>query len=403
MHRYAHPYLLFRTRLAHHALLHVAATLKSSAEIVLLAFGPVLLGLFACIALPGLIAPTLPWPQALALVAAQVGVAALPALLLRKRLHPADVLQWTRPLPIAPRWRWSADAAVAAMLMAPLALVYAISTAIWLYQWPDWLRPVAGRSVGLTLLSLLLAWGASTLALARRAHLPAAARPRRRAKAAAVYLPRTPTPRLLHLWHHLFWLPYWRADNVVGMQQTLLLLGALASVAAWRWHPAPVPPALWGGLASLLLMVLTDRGDQAVREQVALLRPVMAAWPLRTGRLYLLAAAFGLLPGAAVLAAFAALMLGMAGIDSHVARGAAAQIGGTGSFGHIGHLGGVAADTAAVIGPAFSTRAAVVWLGAAALAQIAIVAPRNAGARGRVGIVIGATLLLTAIGSELWN
>src|SRR5471032_1461939 len=158
MYRHAHPYLQFRTRLAHHALLHVVASLKSSAEIIVFGFGPVLLGLFACLALPGLIAPTLAWPQALALIAAQVLVAALPALLLRKRLHPADVLQWSRPLPIAPALRWQADAAVAAMLMAPLTIVYAISTAIWLYQWPDWLRPVAAASVGLTVLSLLLAW-----------------------------------------------------------------------------------------------------------------------------------------------------------------------------------------------------------------------------------------------------
>src|SRR5476651_2203254 len=236
MYRHAHPYLQFRTRLAHHALLHVVASLKSSAEIIMFGFGPVLLGLFACLALPGLIAPTLAWPQALALIAAQVLVAALPALLLRKRLHPADVLQWSRPLPIAPALRWQADAAVAAVLMAPLAAVYAISTAIWLYQWPDWLRPVAAASVGFTVLSLLLAWGASTLVLARRARMPAAQRGRA-APPASHYTPRALRPVGFYLWRQLFWLPFWRADNVVGMQQSWLLLGALASVATWRLHP----------------------------------------------------------------------------------------------------------------------------------------------------------------------
>ena len=369
MYRHAHPYLQFRTRLAHHALLQVVASLKSSAEIIVFGFGPVLLGLFACLALPGLIAPTLAWPQALALIAAQVLVAALPALLLRKRLHPADVLQWSRPLPIAPALRWQADAAVAAMLMAPLTIVYAISTAIWLYQWPAWLRPVAAASVGLTVLSLLLAWGASTLLLAQRARMPAATRPRRGAPPATSYAPRALRPLGLHLWHQLFWLPFWRADNAVGMQQSLLLLGALASVATWRWHPAPVPPALWGALSSLLLMVLTDRGDQAVREQTALLRPIIASWPIRSARLFFTAAAFGLLPAAAVLAGFAALML-------HASASNAAGL---------------------------SSKTAMVWLCAAALAQLATIAPRQISARGRVGIVVGAILTLTAIGSELWN
>ena len=369
MHRYAHPYLRFRIRLAHHALLHVVASLKSSAEIVVLGFGPVLLGLFACLALPGLIAPTLAWPPALALVAAQVLVAALPAVLLRKRLHPADVLQWSRPLPVAPALRWQADAAVAAMLMAPLTVVYAISTAIWLYQWPAWLRPVAAASVGLTVLSLLLAWGASTLVLAWRARRPAATRPRHGAPSAARYTPRALRPLALHLWQQLFWLPFWRAENVVGAQQTLLLLGALASVATWRLHPAPVPPALWGALSSLLLMVLTDRGDKAVREQTELLRPIIASWPIRPQRLFFTAAVFGLLPAAAVLAGFAALML-------HASASNAAGL---------------------------STRTATVWLCAAALAQLVVVAPRRISARGRVGLVIGAILTLTAIGSELWN
>jgi len=369
MHRAVHPYLRFRIRLAHHALLHVVASLKSSAEIIVLAFAPVLLGLFACIALPGLIAPTLPWPQALALVAAQAGVAALPAVLLRKRLHPADVLQWSRPLPVAPALRWLADAAVAAMLMAPLTLVYAISTAIWLYQWPDWLRPVAAASVGLTVLSLLLAWGASTLVLARRARMPAAAQPRRGAPPAAHYAPRPLRPFGFYLWHQLFWLPFWRADNVVGMQQSWLLLGALASVATWRLHPAPVPPVLWGALSSLLLMVLTDRGDKAVREQTALLRPIIASWPIRSARLFFTAAVFGLLPAAAVLAGYAALML----------HASASKVAG------------------------LSSKAAAVWLCTAALAQVALVAPRHTSARGRVGLVFGAILTLTAIGSELWN
>jgi hypothetical protein len=156
------PYLHFRIRLARHALLQFAASLKSSLEYIVLAFAPVLLGFFACIALPGLFAATRPWPEALGLFAGQTLLASAPVWLLRKRLHPAAVLMWSRPLPITPRRRWQADAVVAAMIVVPLSMAYVISTAIWLQQWPDWLRPVAPQALLLTLASLLLAWLLST-------------------------------------------------------------------------------------------------------------------------------------------------------------------------------------------------------------------------------------------------
>ena len=112
-----------------------------------------------------------------------------------------------------------------------------------------------------------------------------------------------------------------------------------------------------GGLASAMLILLTDRGDQAVREQAALLRPVLAPWPLDTARLLLCARLFTLLPAAAVLAAFAAL-----------------------AHGHGG-------------------KAPLAWLACAASACAAIVA-LNLGPRGRVVLVVLSILILTAIGSE---
>jgi hypothetical protein len=357
--------------MARHALLQFAASLQSSLEIILLGFAPVVLGLIACIALPGLLAATRPWPQALALFAGQAMLASAPVWLLRKRLHPAQVLLWSRPLPIPPRRRWGADAAVAGMIVGPLTLAYAISTAIWLYQWPDWLRPAAPQALLLTLLSLLLAWAISTLVLARRARMPAARKPGRVRAVPLSYVPSAPTRMLLpYYWRQLFWRPFWRAENVVGIQQTLLLAAALLSVAVWLWHPPLVPPALWGACAALSLMLLTDRGDKAVAEQIALLRPVAAGWPLRPERLFRCAMLFSLLPGLCVMAGFALLTLG---------RAAAA-----------GQLD-------------YSRTVAIVWLCFAGLAQIAVVALRKLSVRGRVGLVIGAIIILTAIGSELWN
>lgn len=375
------PYLRFRVRLAQQAMLQFAVSLKSSLEYILLGFGQVLVGLVACLALPGLFAATRPWPQALGLFAGQALIASAPVWLLRKRLLPAQVLQWCRPLPIPARSQWAANIAVAGMVIVPLSMAYALSTAIWLFQWPDWLQPVAPQALLLTAGSLLLGWIISTLVLARRCRMPAAARLDPDRPAPGPYAPRLPasagTPpamqrarTALYHWHQLFWLPFWRAENLVGIQQTVLLLGAVLGIAVWLWHPAVVPPALWGFNAALLVMVLTDRGDKAVTEQIALLRPVAAAWPARIERLFRFARWSALLPGLAVMAWFALLTLG------HLGRASSAG---------------------------YSTTVATVWLCFAGVAQAAIITLRRLSVRGRVGLVISAIIILTAIGSELWN
>ena len=357
-------YLHFRLRLARHALLQFALSLQSSLEYILLGFGPVLIGLLAVIALPGMFAASQPWLPALGLFAGQTLLATAPVWLLRKRLHPAAVIAWSRPLPITPRSKWQADAAVAGLIIGPLTLVYAISTAIWLYQWPDWLQPVAPQALLLTLASLLLAWLLSALTLHHRSRMPPARKPGRSRPAPTHYAAQP--GGMARYWYQLFWLPFWRAENVIGIQQTLLLFGALLSVGVWMAHPPLVPPALWGACAALLTMLLTDRGDKAVAEQIALLRPVAAGWPLRTESLYRLAVLATLLPPLAVLAWFAALTLGRS----------------TAGYSHT---------------------VATVWLCFAAIAQLAVVALRKLSVRGRVGLVIGAIVILTAIGSELWN
>ena len=361
-----HPYLRFRARMTHQALLRILPSLSSSLEIILFGFAPVGIGLLACIALPGLFAATRPWPQALALLAAQILVTAAPVWLMRKHLHPAEVTLWSRTLPISPQLRWAADAMAAGIIVGPVAVAHAISIAIWFYQWPDWLRPVAPMALALTALSLLLAWLMATLVLAQRVRMPAARKPGRARPAPTAYAPGAARMPPLYQWHRLFWLPFWRADDVVGIQQTLLLLGAALGVTVWMWHPPLVPPALWGACTALTLVLLTDRGDKAVAEQIARLRPVAAAWPMDAERLFRAAIVLSLLPGLCVMAWFAALTLRRAGA---------------------GH----------------SPTVAIVWLGFAAIAQIAIVALRGLGARGRTALVFGAILILTAIGSELWN
>ncbi|OFA05496.1 hypothetical protein DUGA2_10740 [Duganella sp. HH101] len=377
------PYLRFRVRMAHQAMLQFVASFASSLGYIMLGFGQVLVGLIACLALPGLFAATRPWPQALGLFAGQALLASAPVWLLRKRLLPEQVLLWCRPLPIPARAQWTANIAVAGIIIVPLGMAYALSTAIWLWQWPDWLRPVAPQAVLLTAGSLLLGWIVSTLVLARRCRMPAAPTLHAHRPPPAPYVPRVPSlqrmaaasPRrrawtALHHWRQLFWLPFWRGENVVGIQQTVLLLGAVLSIAVWLWRPPVVPPTLWAANAALLLMLLTDRGDKAVTEQIALLRPVAAAWPAPIDKLFRFARVSALLPGLAVMAWFALLTLG------HLGRASSAG---------------------------YSTTVATVWLCFAGVAQVAVIALRRLSVNGRVGLVISAIIILIAIGSELWN
>lgn len=359
------PYIALRLRLAHHALLQFAASLTSSLEILVFLAGPVLLGLLSVIALPGFLAVSQPWPAALGIIGTQTVLTCLPAWLLRKRLLPANTAAWLRQLPLPPRLRWQADIAVAGMLMLPLGLAYAVSAGIWLLQSPPWLRPVIAPGMAATLAAWLLAWLLTTLIVAQRLRAP---RPAQKARppTMTVYVPQRPRCSTLFLWRQLFWLPFWRNENVIGLQQSALLATAGASMLAWLLRTPLVPAPLLGLLASASLVILTDRGDKAMREQIAVLRPVLNAWPLALTALMRLACAASLLPAFAVLLAAGVLLY--------------------------------ATDPAAL-----QQRVTKVYALTASVALLAIVGLPRLTARGRVALVIFSILALSAIGSELWN
>ena len=359
------PYLALRLRLAHHALLQFAASLASSMEILVFLAGPVLLGLLSVIALPGFLAVTLPWPAALSVVGAQVLLTCLPAWLLRKRLLPANTAAWLRQLPLPTRVRWQADIAVAGLLMLPLGLAYAVSTSIWLLQSPPWLRPVVVPGMAATIAAWLLAWLLTTLIVAQRLRAPRPAHSARPPTMTA-YVPQRPRWRSVFLWRQLFWLPFWRNDNVIGIQQSVLLVTAGASMLAWLLRVPLVPAPLLGLLASASLIIVTDRGDKAVREQIAVLRPSLNAWPLASTALTRLACAASLLPPFAVLLGAAVLLYCI--------------------------------DPAAL-----QQRVTTVYALTASVALLAIVGLPRLTARGRVVLVVLSILALSAIGSELWN
>ena len=360
-----HPYIALRLRLAHHALLQFAASLASSMEIVVFLACPVLLALLSVIALPGFLAMSLPWPAALGLLCGQVLLTCLPAWLLRKRLLPATVAAWLRQLPLPPRLRRQADIVVAGLLMLPLGIAYFVSAGIWLLQSPPWLRPIAAPGIAATITAWLLAWLLTSCIMALRLRAP---RPVRSARPHTVtaHVHRPPRWRILFLWRQLFWLPFWRNDNVIGIQQSVLLVTAGASMLAWLLRAPLVPAPLLGLLASASLIIVTDRGDKAVREQIAVLRPSLNAWPLASTGLTRLACAASLLPAFAVLLAGAVLLY--------------------------------AVDPAAL-----QQRVTTVYALTASVALLAIVGLPRLTARGRVVLVVFSILALSAIGSELWN
>ena len=360
-----HPYPALRMRLAHHALLQFAASLVSSMEILVFLAGPVLLALLSVIALPSLLAVTQPWPAALGVLGAQVLLTCLPAWLLRKRLLPANVASWLRQLPLPRHLRWQADVAVAGMLMLPLGIAYAVSTAVWLLQSPPWLRAIVAPGIAATVAAWLLAWLLSSGIIALRLRAPRPVQ-RARQRTAAPYVAHAPRWPTVFLWRQLFWLPFWRNENVTGLQQSVLLASAVAAMLAWLLRAPFVPAPLLGLLASASLILLTDRGDKAVREQIAVLRPSLTAWPLANATLLRVACAASLLPALAVLLAAGALLYATHPTVWHQ------------------RVTGVYAITACV-------------------AVLAIVGLPRLTARGRVALVTFSILALSAIGSELWN
>ncbi len=358
----AHAFVTFRLRLALNALRQFAASLRGSAHIVLLVFSHALVGLFGVAALPPMYATSLPVLQACALTLAYALLMTVPLALLRQRLLPPDVLHWQRRLPVPARVRLAADALVAGLLLGPLALLFAISGTILVLQQPAWLAPY--KAVPAALASLALTWLLSIAVLWLRARQRQPVRWWRRVQGAPRrYTPRMLRPQALSLWRLLFWSPFWRGDSMAGMQQSTLLFAAMGSALPWMLAPPGIARALLAFTTCVLMVVLTDRGDKAVREHAARLAPVMAAWPLQPRAVFIAARAFAALPALLVMLV--------------VAWGGARH-------GLWSHTAGRA------------------YLALGSAAPLLLVALPYVNERTRVGLVIAQILVLTAIGSELW-
>ena len=358
-----HAYVTFRTRLALHALRQFAASLKSSAEILLLVGTHVLIGLLGLSAFPAMYAASMAPRHAVPLLLLHALVMAIPIALLRQRVLPLDVVQWAHRLPLPLAVRLRADAVVAGLLIGPLALLYAVSVSVLLLQKTNWLLPL--RGVAGTLFSLALTYAVSIAVLTLRSRRTAPHRFWQRAGSAAApaYTARRARVPILSLWHRLYWLPFWRSGSVVGWQQTVLLAAALASALSWLLLSNGFVRGLLALVTSLVLVLLTDRGDKAVREQAARLCPVLAPWPLATRGLHLFARAASVAPALLVLLA--------------------------------AYYAGLPQDL-------WSRNAGRAFLIIGCAAQLVLVATPLSNPRARVALVVISIIVLTATGSELW-
>lgn len=373
------PLTRFHLRQAVHGLYQFAESLKSSLEVILLAAGQVVLMALALLSWPvWLIAMRLAdgWPIGYGLLglASYAALLSLPIFLLRKRLLPEDTARWLRALPVAPRARRRAHLAVAALFIGPLAIGFAASSVACWFELPGSHR-VPGLALLLMALSLLLVLGFGTgiltlrqRALARRGRRAALSQPS--AQAAAPYRPQRPPNRLLQQWHQLFWLPFWRLENGIGLQQCLLFGASLLLFGLWL-QPAPAfVRFLFGVGAGSMVLILTDQGAKAVQEQMTRILPHLRALPVAMWPLAWLARLFCLLPALLVLGGFALVLAG-----------------GVPLLGR----------------PAFHAGVAYWYLGVQVVGQIGLVAMAEVSAAARARLVILLMVLLSAIGSELWR
>ena len=362
-----HTYTRFRIRLTLHTLAQLSARLRSSGEIVVLALGPALLGLLAVAALPPMYFSSYPPAPALGLLVVHALAMSLPVALLRPRILPAAVQAWLAPLPVPPALLLRASLLVSGLLVAPLALAYAASLAIWLLQHarPAWLLPL--RAAAGTLLSFLLTWACACGLLVQGALRPPAS-PRASSSASAAasgarYAAR-PRPGWWFLWRHLFWLPLWRQGSLAGLRQAALLAGTVLASALWMAGPALLPRAAGALMASVLLVLFVHEADDALRSQLARLHRAVAGLPLMAGTL-------GWRARATLLAALAAVLLALT-------------------------AGGLAAG-------AWTHTAGYAWLALAWIMAPLLVCTPPFTPRGRTALVALCMLVLCATGSRIWN
>ena len=271
------PVRLERTR---EVLRELLRSLRQALPIVAGVAGPSF-ALLAWAGVPPMKAVTLPWRSGVALWLAQAVVAAWPLWALRARLLPDAWCVQLRCLPLAARALWWSDVAVSAVVLAPLAALYALSVAVFaLHRPPWWLQAMPWALVSLAgswIASCLL--GAAALAWQRRSVVVRARRASRPPAAESLLAARP------QAFAALLWWPAWRGALTPGARG--LIAGVAAAIAlalAWTqgWWPL-VPGAAWALTFSMLAIALTERLQRTMESHLAALAPWLASLPVSGG------------------------------------------------------------------------------------------------------------------------
>ncbi len=246
--------------------------------------GPLFIASFALLAwagVPPMEAVTLPWREGLPLWVAQAVLAAWPLWALRGRLLPEAWCVQLRCLPLTGAALGWSDVVVSAAVLAPLALLYACSVAVFAFHAPPWWV----QALPWSLASLAGSWvascalGACALAWQRRG---VAVRARRvaRVQAPEVLLAMRPGP-----FAALLWRPAWRGALTPGARSLAAGVAAAIGLAlAWTqgWWPV-VPGAAWALMFSMLAIALTERLQRTMELHLAALAPWLASLPASAG------------------------------------------------------------------------------------------------------------------------
>ncbi len=258
-------------------------SLKQALPIVAGVAGPIFIASLALLAwagVPPMKAATLPWRSGAPLWLAQAVLAAWPLWALRGRLLPTAWCVQLRCLPLTARDLWASDMAVSAVVLAPLAALYAVSVTVFAVQRPAWWLqawPLCVLSLGG---SWLASCGLGALALGWQ---------RRGVSVHARRVTRMRTPEELlasppRLFAALLWKPWWRGALapggravVVGIASTGLIAGAWVS-GAWP----VVPGAAWALMFCMSTVALTERVQRAMEGHLAGRSHWLAALPTTT-------------------------------------------------------------------------------------------------------------------------
>lgn len=220
-------------------------------------------------------------------------------LALRPVLWPARWAETERALPLTRRDLRVSDAAVVALALLPLWVVYTVGAAAWLAPPPQWLRGHEAAAVWMTFVSMALSQLLGMLVL------QSMRRPARQARpddgATAVRHGWLPLPRRQHPgWALLYW-PMLRGPArrtgrwLLGLTLVLLLLELV--MARGRWRVAGVDGASWClAVWCLVSLAGSSRLQALIQRELAPLHEASVSLPLSAGQLLWWRRGLGLLP-----------------------------------------------------------------------------------------------------------